>query len=129
MKPNTSTQPSTRQLLTLGLSQAAGFVVGGLLGYALGQATGMDAMDPAGYTTSAMVGLLMIGLGSGACAQLAKRLHTRYYRNTTAPCPPPWLLSNPPPSLHVASPWCRWTPATKPASAPPPQTVRCGTSA
>ena len=85
MKPNTSTQPSTRQLLTLGLSQAAGFVVGGLLGYALGQATGMDAMDPGGYTTSAMVGLLMIGLGSGACAQLAKRLHTRYYRNTTAP--------------------------------------------
>ena len=40
----------------------------------------------------------------------------------------PWLLSNPPPSLHVASPWCRWPPATKPACAAPPQTVRCGTS-
>ncbi len=85
MKPTHSSQPSTRQLLTLGLSQAAGFVLGGLLGYALGQATGMDAMDPAGYTTTAMVGLLLIGLGSGACAQLAKRLHARYYRNTPTP--------------------------------------------
>ena len=66
MKPTPASQPSTRQLLTLGLAQAAGFVVGGLLGYALGQATGMDAMDPAGYTTTAMVGLLLIGLGSGA---------------------------------------------------------------
>ena len=37
------------------------------------------------HHTSAMMGLLMIGLGSGACAQLAKRLHTRHYRNTTAP--------------------------------------------
>ena len=85
MKPTPASQPSTRQLLTLGLAQAAGFVVGGLLGYALGQATGMDAMDPAGYTTTAMVGLLLIGLGSGACAQLARRLHTRYYPHTTAP--------------------------------------------
>ena len=85
MKPTPASQPSTRQLLTLGLAQAAGFVVGGLLGNALGQATGMDAMDPAGYTTTAMVGLLLIGLGSGACAQLARRLHTRYYPHTTAP--------------------------------------------
>ena len=85
MKPTPPSPPSTRQLLTLGLAQAAGFVVGGLLGYALGQATGMDAMDPAGYTTTAMVGLLLIGLGSGACAQLARRLHTRYYPHTTAP--------------------------------------------
>ena len=85
MKPTPASQPSTRQLLTLGLAQAAGFVVGGLLGYALGQATGMDAMDPAGYTTTAMVGLLLIGLGSGACAQLARRLHARYYPHTTAP--------------------------------------------
>lgn len=85
MSPVPSPQPSTLQLLTLGLAQAAGFVVGGLLGYALGQATGMDAMDPAGYTATAMVGLLLIGLGSGACAHLAKRLHTRYYRNTPSP--------------------------------------------
>ena len=85
MKPTPPSPPSTRQLLTLGLAQAAGFVVGGLLGYVLGQVTGMDAMDPAGYTTTAMVGLLLIGLGSGACAQLARRLHTRYYPHTTAP--------------------------------------------
>ena len=86
MSPVPSPQPSTRQLLTLGLSQAAGFVVGGLLGYALGQVTGMDAMDPAGYTTSAMIGLLLIGLGAGGGAQLARRLHARAYRNTnTAP--------------------------------------------
>ena len=85
MKPTPASQPSTRQLLTLGLAQAAGFVVGGLLGYALGQATGMDAMDPAGYTTTAMVGLLLIGLGSGGGAQLARRWYARYSHNITAP--------------------------------------------
>ena len=39
----------------LGAVQAAGFVAGGILGYAFGKALGMDPMDPAGYTTSAMV--------------------------------------------------------------------------
>ncbi len=46
---------------------------------------GPEVQMPLASLLASMVGLLMIGLGSGACAQLAKRLHTRYYRNTTAP--------------------------------------------
>ena len=58
----------------LGAVQAAGFVAGGILGYAFGKALGMDPMDPAGYTTSAMVGILLVGLCSGGGAQLARLL-------------------------------------------------------
>ena len=47
----------------LGAVQAAGFVAGGILGYAFGKALGMDPMDPAGYTTSAMVGILLVVAG------------------------------------------------------------------
>ena len=64
----------------LGAVQAAGFVAGGILGYALGKALGMDPMDPAGYTTSAMVGILLVGLCSGGGAQLARRWYLQ--RNT-----------------------------------------------
>ena len=40
----------------------------------------MDAMDPAGYTTPAMVGILLVGLCSGGGAQLARRWYLQ--RNT-----------------------------------------------
>lgn len=84
MKPESTPPPGTGQLLALGLAQAAGFVLFGLAGYWLGKAFGFDAMDPAGYTTHAMVGILLIGLCSGAGAQLARRWHSLYYRKKSA---------------------------------------------
>ena len=65
----------------LGAVQAGGFVAGGILGYGFGQALGMDAMDPAGYTTPAMVGILLVSLCSGGGAQLARRWYLQ--RNTS----------------------------------------------
>jgi hypothetical protein len=72
-------RPSTRQLLLLGLAQAVLFVVGAVLGRWLGLALGLDAFGPGGYSNNAIFGILLIGLGGGAGAQLAKAWFTRRY--------------------------------------------------
>lgn len=72
-------RPSTRQLLLLGLAQAALFIVGAVLGRWLGLALGLDAFGPGGYSNNAIFGILLIGLGGGAGAQLAKAWFTRRY--------------------------------------------------
>lgn len=72
-------RPSTRQLLLLGLAQAVLFVVGAVLGRWLGLAIGLDAFGPGGYSNNAIFGILLIGLGGGAGAQLAKAWFTRRY--------------------------------------------------
>ena len=71
---------STRRLLVLGLSQAAGFFVGALIGRYLGLLLGCDAFaGGTGYGTQSMVGILLIGLGGGAGVQLARRWYIRRY--------------------------------------------------
>lgn len=71
--------PSATQLLIQGTSQAAGFVIGALLGRWLGGLLGWDAFGPDGYTWPAMAGILLIGLGGGAGLQLARRWYNRRY--------------------------------------------------
>jgi hypothetical protein len=60
-------------LLLEGLSDAVGFVGGALLGYWLGLAFGLDALDAAGYTNSSIAGIVLVGLGGGIGLQLARR--------------------------------------------------------
>ena len=72
-------RPSTRQLMLLGLAQAVLFIVGALLGHWLGLALGLDAFGPGGYSNNAVFGILLIGLGGGAGAQLARAWFTRKY--------------------------------------------------
>lgn len=81
--PEPNSPPGTGQLLALGVAQAVCFVLGGLAGYGLGKLLGFDAMDPAGYTPRAMVGIVLIGICSGASAQLARRWHARRYHKHT----------------------------------------------
>ncbi|KWT94707.1 MULTISPECIES: hypothetical protein [unclassified Variovorax] len=72
-------RPSTRQLLLLGVAQAVLFVLGAVLGRWLGMALGLDAFGPGGYSNDAIFGILLIGLGGGAGAQLAKAWFTKRY--------------------------------------------------
>ena len=74
MKPQA---PGPGQLLLLGALQAAGFVVGALLGREAGTTLGFDAFGPGGFDTRAMIGIALIGLGGGAGVQLARRWYVR----------------------------------------------------
>ena len=58
-------------LLLEGLSDAAGFVGGALLGFWLGQLLGFNIFDP-GYSNASMFGILLVGLGGGAGLQGAR---------------------------------------------------------
>ena len=70
-----------RQLLVLGVAQALLFLVGGLLGRWLGMALGLDAFGPGGYSYRAIFGMLLIGLGAGGGAQVARVWYIRKYGN------------------------------------------------
>ena len=61
------------QALMEGLTDAAGFVAGGLLGLWLTHALGLDAFA-AGYSNASMGGILLLCLCSGAGVYLARRL-------------------------------------------------------
>lgn len=63
----------SRQALTAGLADAAGFVAGALLGAVVGRALGWDFLAEAGYTWRAIAGIALVGLGGGAGVQLARR--------------------------------------------------------
>ena len=63
-------------LLFEGLSDAAGFVVGALLGFGLGQWLGLDLFAP-GYGVASMGGILLVGLGGGSGLQLARHWRNR----------------------------------------------------
>jgi hypothetical protein len=71
-------RPPTRQLLLLGAAQAVLFVAGALLGRWLGLSFGFDALA-GGYGNNAMIGILFVGLGGGAGAQLARAWYMRKY--------------------------------------------------
>ena len=60
-------------LLIEGLTDAAGFVVGALIGFALARLLGLDPLS-AGYGNSAIGGIVLCGLGGGAGVQIARRL-------------------------------------------------------
>jgi len=70
-----------RLLLLLGVAQAALFVVGGLLGRWLGLALGLDAFGPGGWSYPAIFGMLLMGLGAGGGAQLARAWYIRKHGN------------------------------------------------
>jgi hypothetical protein len=74
---------STRDSLLEGVTDALGFVLGGLTGWGLGQMFGFDFMRTPGYGASAMVGLVFIMLGCGGGRWLAQRVRARLTRPNT----------------------------------------------
>ena len=64
-------------LLIEGLTDAAGFVAGALIGFALARLLGLDPLAD-GYGNSAIGGILLCGLGGGAGVQVARRLRARH---------------------------------------------------
>ena len=72
-----------RQLLKLGVAQAVLFTAGALLGRGLGLLFGLDAFGTTasgtGYGDKEIFGILLIGLGGGAGAQLGRRWYVRKY--------------------------------------------------
>ncbi|MBE7366654.1 hypothetical protein [Ramlibacter pallidus] len=61
-------------MLAEGLTDAAGFVAGGLLGFALGRVLGWDIFATGG---AAIAGIVLCGLGGGAGVHLARRWRAR----------------------------------------------------
>ncbi|PZQ75610.1 MAG: hypothetical protein DI563_09230 [Variovorax paradoxus] len=70
MKQGDGTQPSSGQLLLLGVAQAVGFLVGAL------------PLAPEGYSGRAMGGIALVGLGGGGGVQLARRWYHAKYGDT-----------------------------------------------
>ena len=62
-----------------GVSDAAGFLGGALLGFWAGRLLGLDIFAD-GYGNSALGGIVLVGLGGGLGLQLARR-----WRRTVAP--------------------------------------------
>lgn len=62
----------TRKLLIEGLSDAVGFIGGALLAFWLGRFFGFDIFAE-GYGNSAIIGIVMVGIGGGLGLQLARR--------------------------------------------------------
>jgi hypothetical protein len=64
------------KLLAEGLTDAAGFVAGGLLGFFAGRLLGWD-LAAAGSDAAGIGAILLCGLGGGAGVQIARRLAGR----------------------------------------------------
>ncbi len=62
----------TRKLLLEGVSDAVGFVGGALVAFWLGRLFGFDIFA-SGYGNSAIIGIVMVGIGGGLGLQLARR--------------------------------------------------------
>jgi hypothetical protein len=58
--------------LSVGFSDAIGFVGGCLIAYGLGKLIGMDVFAP-GYDNASMGGIVLVGLGGGLGLQWARR--------------------------------------------------------
>ena len=67
-----------------GLTDAAGFVAGGLLGFGLTHALGMDVFAP-GYSNAGIAGILLLGLSGGLGVQAARRLRASLLKKRGAP--------------------------------------------
>ncbi len=59
-------------LLLEGLTDAAGFVAGALIGFAIARLLGLDPLAD-GYRNSTLGGIVLCGLGGGAGVHLARR--------------------------------------------------------
>ena len=59
-----------------GLSDAIGFVVGALLGFGVGQLTGLDLFAP-GYGVASMGGIILVGLGAGLGKRFVRQWRAR----------------------------------------------------
>ena len=66
-------------LLLEGLTDAAGFVAGGLLGLWLTRALGLDVFA-AGYSNASVGGILVVGLCCGASVYVARRLRAALHK-------------------------------------------------
>ena len=66
----------SRQLLIAGLTDAAGFVVGSLLGFGLGQLVGLELFAE-GYSAGSLVAIALVGLGGGMGLQAVRHLRGR----------------------------------------------------
>ena len=66
-------EPSTNKLLAEGLTDAVGFVIGGLVGFGISRLLGWD-IATADFNLG---GILLCGLGGGAGVQLARRWRAR----------------------------------------------------
>lgn len=62
-----------------GLADAAGFVVGALLGFGVGRLLGFDVFAE-GYGFGTIVGIALVGLGGGAGVQLSRAWRTSRQR-------------------------------------------------
>ncbi|MET1116085.1 MAG: hypothetical protein ABWY08_14205 [Comamonas sp.] len=67
---------NVRQMLVEGLSDAAGFVVGALLGWGLGRLLGLD-LFASGYGPTTLAAIVLIGLLGGAGLQAARIWRTQ----------------------------------------------------
>ena len=75
MKPRPPT--NLRTLLFDGLADAAGCLIGGLLGLGAGQLFGLEL--PAGsFSNSSLIGIALIVLGASMGVRLARRWRARY---------------------------------------------------
>jgi hypothetical protein len=58
--------------LAEGLTDAAGFVGGALVGYWIAHLLGLELFDP-GYTARSMAAIALVGIGGGVGVQVARR--------------------------------------------------------
>lgn len=73
---------AAREALVVGLSDAAGFVLGALAGWGVGRLLGLDFLAPgAGWDARALGGLALIALGCGAGKWAAARWRARRAKN------------------------------------------------
>ena len=70
-------------LLLEGLTDAAGFVVGALLGFGLGQLLGLELFAE-GYGAGSIVAIALVGLGGGMGLQAARKFRTKHDRDEDA---------------------------------------------
>ncbi len=63
-------------LLQEGLTDAAGFVIGGLAGYLITRLLGFDLFAP-GYSNGSLVAIVAVGLGAGMGRAVARRWRLR----------------------------------------------------
>jgi len=72
---------TSQQLLIEGLSDAAGFLAGALLGWGIGALLGWQLFSE-GYGASSIAAIALVGLGGGAGLQLARRWRIRRNNHT-----------------------------------------------
>jgi hypothetical protein len=61
----------TREALIEGVSDAVGFVLGGMLGFGVGQLLGWNIFEP-GYGARAIAGIALCGIGGGIGLRVAR---------------------------------------------------------